>query len=804
MAGVNTNFYGIEGQLYTDNGVIQGSNYAVDFQRRDYDWGNQIDTSVFLYGVPETLGFNTFYIANELEYTQDGGIYKKTFIDERNEGNEQQNLSFDFFNINRIEDGAVISFNPASLTARVSEVKTASALINDYRYNDLFLANDHYWGWKRSQANMGWFNEQFNKVNFYPLAKVKRVEADGTLTDVDGGSFVNASRIDELIQDELGKTYMYIISDIQLNYLKYEDKYILKTQGSITRLAPLLYYYNNAERYPFQFFSYLEGIRAGSLNDIHGASEIYYNRAASEPEQEVLSWNIFTNFGFNNNYITPSYREDQDNFTIDTRMLIGRHCPFSINTSEVTNGMKYINPSAFTGLNRDTCFGWCYEVTVDSLNYKNCKIISNIMSLPMYLKFLTLVGVKLRPTENAEEKDWWTPIITDRWNITGEWAKGQEEAREKTPNNADLGSYEDKGTISEEDKPLPPEEDPNQENTVERIPVTHPHYSSASFFGQTYFLTPGQLNNFSSWLWTADETLYNEILEGLKLLGANPLDAVVSLKMFPFDLSNLQSTEVNHIKLGRVQYDSGTVLKGLGLSDITFAFNSCYIPRHFNNFLDYEPYTNVQLFLPYLGPVQLSTSDLIGKKITIQCIVDILTGDGMYIIWASEGDNATPYAYYTTKLAIDIPITSTQNSMRSTNLAMNLASGGLNATINALSGNLAGLVANVGAVGNTIAQQVATQQSTSFQTKGHLSSSLWASAPQDPYLIIERPVINKEINYLTAENYGHSVGFACDYYTQLENVRGFTICNNVDTSGIDCTDNERELIKSYLQGGVIL
>ena len=53
--------------------------------------------------------------------------------------------------------------------------------------------------------------------------------------------------------------------------------------------------------------------------------------------------------------------------------------------------------------------------------------------------------------------------------------------------------------------------------------------------------------------------------------------------------------------------------------------------------------------------------------------------------------------------------------------------------------------------------------------------------------------------------YAHNIGYVAMKQTKPGNITGLLVCDNVDTSGIGgATQRERELIKSYLESGIIV
>jgi len=137
----------------------------------------------------------------------------------------------------------------------------------------------------------------------------------------------------------------------------------------------------------------------------------------------------------------------------------------------------------------------------------------------------------------------------------------------------------------------------------------------------------------------------------------NPIDCIVSLKKYPVKNIPNNGTFTN-IYYGR--YTKGSVA-GYGCeADIyTYAFKPTFIAARFgNSFLDYEPYTSAQIYIPYCGAVSLAMCDIINKTLTTVLCVDYHTGqctgfilsDGL-VIETVQGS-----------IAVDVPVTGIQSA----------------------------------------------------------------------------------------------------------------------------------------------
>lgn len=147
----------------------------------------------------------------------------------------------------------------------------------------------------------------------------------------------------------------------------------------------------------------------------------------------------------------------------------------------------------------------------------------------------------------------------------------------------------------------------------------------------------------------------------------NFTDEISSLRMYPF--------EIPCNRIGRLKTNRGTVSNSYaGLIDNRSKFitlGEYYVKRYYNNFADFNGYTQIKVFLPLLGYVDVDVNECMGKHLQFRLVIDYYTGKGMYIIGVSDykiNHNNPPYVSYgedsrmriistfECDLAIDIPL----------------------------------------------------------------------------------------------------------------------------------------------------
>ena len=325
--------------------------------------------------------------------------------------------------------------------------------------------------------------------------------------------------------------------------------------------------------------------------------------------------------------------------------------------------------------------------------------------------------------------------------------------------------------------------DPN--NYVDETPLTKPNLTAVGVFNRTFVVNYTALRNFADWLWNADESIFTQIVEGLALLGENPLQGIIDVRLYPFDVGGLVASGGSQaIKIGRVTSPiSGLIVTGTDNAIINLG--ECTFTKHFKSYLDYSPYTEARLYIPYCGVIPIDTAEYMGHRLSAKMIVDLVTGSCCALIYKDDIITYTAQGV----VGVSIPFTGSDSAA----YAQSVLGGVLNAAISvAGSKSPLDIMSGVG----QILQGIATP--TQYAQGGSPTPSCGNWTPQYAYLIITRP------KPIPPENYGHCVGYACEVYAPLNTFSGYTVINNPDLTGFAATETEKEMIKSLMQEGIYL
>lgn len=294
----------------------------------------------------------------------------------------------------------------------------------------------------------------------------------------------------------------------------------------------------------------------------------------------------------------------------------------------------------------------------------------------------------------------------------------------------------------------------------------------------TYVSNATRLQSLGDFLWSSS------FLDNILLVNNNPIENVISVKMFPFTLpTGAEST----IVLGNVNTEVPTN-KLPDNYNYYHVYGSVKVPSYYNSFMDYAPFTRILLYLPFYGTLELDNSLIIDRTLKIAYIVDVVTGASTIDIYADD----SLINVISCQVGIDIPITSSNRAqVESAILSNTLTSAVSGASVGG------GIGAVVGGVGGALLSAGHCKYNT--QTSGTPSSATELYNVSVPMLIIDRP------KYREISGFAHNKGKMCMLTKKLSDVSGFSIFDkNIDLSGIGCTETEMEMIRDLLSTGVYL
>lgn len=365
-----------------------------------------------------------------------------------------------------------------------------------------------------------------------------------------------------------------------------------------------------------------------------------------------------------------------------------------------------------------------------------------------------------------------------QFKFTGNWGRSSYNINEST-----IMFWANKSPVIFDDDPFNPGGssgtgggggDFDNTSTPIDIPSLPSISASSTGFISLYNPTLSQLNELASYLWS---DLFE--IDGWKKLFANPMDSILGLSILPVAVP---SGGLREVKVGNI----GT---GISLSVASSQFvevdcGSIDVNEYWGAYLDYEPYTQAQIFLPYIGTRPISVDDIMGKTVRVVYHVDILTGACCCFVKCGESVLYT----YNGQCSIPIPITSA-NYTSVVNGVISVAA------------SVGSLVATGGASAPTaipaIATSVVNQMKPQIEKSGSISGSAGVLNMQIPYLILIRP------RQALPSRQNEFIGYPSLITVQLTELSGYTEVQSIHLENIPATQEELAEIQSLLEGGVI-
>ena len=456
--------------------------------------------------------------------------------------------------------------------------------------------------------------------------------------------------------------------------------------------------------------------------------------------------------------------------------------------------------------------GWCVwqEVPYSEDNYE------------MIMKMAACFGIPFSPSTKESfapeftDNDLYLPVIDENGIAHGEYTHGLRNV---------ANSLYDMDGVRDIDYNPSQKVDPNTYsvttgfNTVGVVASTTKAYvvNGASLVGLS-----GELWSIVGDLITNPEDVAN--LDNLALdafLTSNPIDAIVSVKKFPL-LSVPHGENLINVKLGKYTTSAGGY--DLAMQQARYNFTGIPIfPKFGNCFLDYSPYTKMQLYVPFCGTIDIDAADFMGCTLSVEMCIDFTTGAVTAYVLA----NQLVVTSLTGNCAVDIPITGTEqatinSALESATIAERQARhktimtnwGVLTHPIKTFTSPLKTLSSTIDPALNLAQREYElTHINTPLRQIGQASPlNAWElefvcrliiyypdgeciqfNATNEPTLITDKVKAFGDVN-----------GFATVETNTLSNFTGFTQVSDADLTGVSATDTEKGMILNLLQTGVYL
>ena len=349
--------------------------------------------------------------------------------------------------------------------------------------------------------------------------------------------------------------------------------------------------------------------------------------------------------------------------------------------------------------------------------------------------------------------------------------------------------------------------------------------TSGATMTKRYVLDAANVEKLGDDLWTICGSLSSQDFEYFdgklkdEFLTTNPIDSIISLQRFPFNIPSLGTKAP--IKLGKSTVTAEGKTTYFPLNSIIFAGKNIF-PRFGNCFLDYEPYTSYEVYVPFCGTTKIRAADILGHTLNIQMQIDLFTGSCTAYIMADQLVIETLNGSCAVEQTLSGTQTATMNAnifngilnqkaadrQETTTLAKMLyPTGWISTILNPVGG--------YEKIENAKTQsQIANYEITHVNVPPH---KIGAASPLlgwiqefDARIIIYYPegdVIQSttppSFNAAALQAFGHTKGFGTVTPGTVSSFHGYTQ-GTIIADQIPCTESERNRIKEAFASGVFL
>lgn len=379
------------------------------------------------------------------------------------------------------------------------------------------------------------------------------------------------------------------------------------------------------------------------------------------------------------------------------------------------------------------------------------------------------------------------PIVFMDLIMTSSLSEAQRYVQDGTiPSDARVNpSHVKKDTDSNEDG-----EDGNRKSTFDDNEPSAPTVNSVKLSNlHNYWITQSQMQSFYSSVWETD--LADFVKGAFTGIYSNLISNVVSLKFMPTTAKNLGGTgDASPVILGFKTYDNLTVQTIGNTTAPIVNIGSYKFAKEYNSFADYAPYTDVKLYLPFVGVVPIDTNLFMGSgggdtaTLNIKAQYDLQSGLITYFIMR----NKTMISSVSGRMAVEVPISLQSGLDTFSTISSNFIGNATSFAGNISTGNPIGMVADIAQGSATAPPQ------TVFASTG--GDGAFYAHPKC-MIMIRHPQYNRP------KNYSHVVGFPAYVTKKVSDLQGFNVVQNPVIPLADgMTGAEHDMIVTAMQSGL--
>lgn len=325
--------------------------------------------------------------------------------------------------------------------------------------------------------------------------------------------------------------------------------------------------------------------------------------------------------------------------------------------------------------------------------------------------------------------------------------------------------------------------------------VEYPEVSYIPNSYTKYWITPNELIKLKEFLFQ------KTFLDNVSRLWENPAEYIVDLTYYPLRPETLNMTgsqeqiivgNINSEVTGLLFPDSGNRFHYMGMY---------HISPYYNSYLDYEPYTSISIYLPYIGVRSLDSSRVTGHTLNVGYTFDFNTRQvtaHLGLDGQGFGDLGNALDSFTGSFGVAFPLSGSQANQVALNVLQSTTQ--LVSSAGAIAGGVAtGNVAAVYGGAVNAGSKLLGGQAIKPENLGTLTPTAGLYAPQIPYLIINRPITAMPSTWVA------DMGYSAGYSGKVSSFTGYLEANHVELKRApNMTEQEAQEIISALQGGILI
>lgn len=276
-------------------------------------------------------------------------------------------------------------------------------------------------------------------------------------------------------------------------------------------------------------------------------------------------------------------------------------------------------------------------------------------------------------------------------------------------------------------------------------------------------------------------------------------DYVTRVVYYPFDISKFfygGTTNVN-LAIGKKEYNKYNLVQPNAIIPWTMFRTTIY--RKFNNFLDFEPYTHISLYVPFFDVINLNPEKVYNKDLWCNLSIDAWNGKVACSIYL-DGKNLIYYNEKQIGIEISLGKSNAQEQERNAILQSISALGSaIGVAVGVYAGNPLITAGSVGLATKTVTSAMANSVFHISGYNGATGNRNQLTLDKEVKLIFEYPK-----NVTRPEP--HLRGKVLDETVPLNTISGYTEVSEIHFNPFDTiiTDKEINEIVELLRTGVIL